>query len=590
MHKALAVLFCISVFSATVSAEERGIRLSVKTRNDTVVPLYAGYKALVIGVGDYHKGWPKLPNPPKDAREVAGALTKVGFSEEHIEVISDPSSVQLKDAFSRLVRQGTDEHHAVFIYFAGHGYTLKQADGTALGFIVPADAPDPDEDMVGFLERAVSMRDIETYAQLIRSRHVLMMFDSCFSGALFTVMRGKPSPFIEEKISQPVRQFITAGQENEGVPDKSVFKEVFIEGVQEGYADLNRDGYVTGEELGAYLQEQVVNYSNKMQHPQFGKINNPRLDKGDFVFSPAMAAEAPAVTVKGAPVEPPVKGMQESAKETPAIDRTDTTQAFSGYAEPAEGAGFILVKGGCYSMGDVFGGGEADEGPVHEVCVKDFSLGKYEVTVGEFRKFVNATGFRTDAEKGGGCLVWTGRKYDKDSGRTWQNPGFAQSDRHPVVCVSWNDAQAYAEWLSGKTGRAHRFPTEAEWEYAARGGGRKQKWAGTDHEADLGAYAWFADSGEGLPQPVGRKKPNSLGLYDMSGNVWEFVQDWYDENHYRQAARENPGGPARGEYKVIRGGSSRSPASALRTAKRYWDRPDYRSPNDGFRLVMGGDQ
>ena len=134
------------------------------------------------------------------------------------------------------------------------------------------------------MEKAVSMRQVETVARRIMSKHVLMMFDSCFSGALFQITRAKPSPFIEEKVAKPVRLFVTAGNENEQVPDKSQFKTVFLQAVQEGYADRNKDGYITGQEMGAYLQEKVINYSRKGQHPQYGKINNPKLDKGDFVF------------------------------------------------------------------------------------------------------------------------------------------------------------------------------------------------------------------------------------------------------------------------------------------------------------------
>jgi hypothetical protein len=133
-----------------------------------------------------------------------------------------------------------------------------------LGYIVPVDAPRPAKDEIGFMRRAIDMRQIETVAKRIRSKHVLMVFDSCFSGAIFTMVRAAPSEYIEEKIAAPVREFITAGRENEQVPDRS--------------------GYVTGEELGAYLEENVINYSRKAQHPQFGKINNPKLDKGDFVF------------------------------------------------------------------------------------------------------------------------------------------------------------------------------------------------------------------------------------------------------------------------------------------------------------------
>ncbi|MCP4996404.1 MAG: SUMF1/EgtB/PvdO family nonheme iron enzyme, partial [Gammaproteobacteria bacterium] len=147
------------------------------------------------------------------------------------------------------------------------------------------------------------------------------------------------------------------------------------------------------------------------------------------------------------------------------------------YKEPATGMEFVLVKGGCYDMGDTFGDGDDNEKPVHEVCVDGFYIGKYEVTVGEFRRFVNETGYRTDADTGGGMYVWTGNKWEKESGRGWRSPGFSQTDNHPVVGVSWNDAQKYINWLNRKSGKSYRLPTEAEWEYAARSGGKRYKYS-----------------------------------------------------------------------------------------------------------------
>ncbi len=146
----------------------------------------------------------------------------------------------------------------------------------------------------------------------------------------------------------------------------------------------------------------------------------------------------------------------------------DKNQAFS---DPTTGMEFVSVPGGCFRMGDSFGDGEPDEYPVHEVCVDGFSMGKYPVTVGEFRKFVNDTGYRTEAEKGGGCFtVQPDGKWPKTPSANWKNPGFSQADRHPAVCISWNDTNEFSKWLSRKGGRAYRLPTEAEWEYAARAG------------------------------------------------------------------------------------------------------------------------
>ena len=281
------ILLMLFFLTYTLHADTRGVDIKVRTKTGKLIPLYSDYYALIVGAGDYQKGWPKLPNPANDARDVANALKAIGFKLEKIKLLSDPTSEQLKQAFDNLVEIGKDKDKAILFYFAGHGYTLKQADDKPLGYIVPVDTPDPESDESGFRKKAISMRQIEEYNQLIKSKHVLMVFDSCFSGSLFNLVREKPTPYIEEKISYPVRQFITAGTENEKVPDRSVFKEVFVKALKNGFGDLNKDGYVTGEELGYYLQENVVNYSNKRQHPQFGKINNPKLDMGDFVFQVA---------------------------------------------------------------------------------------------------------------------------------------------------------------------------------------------------------------------------------------------------------------------------------------------------------------
>lgn len=273
-----------------------GIEVKAGRGGSKKVRLYSGYHALVIGVSDYRKGWPRLPNPVKDAKEIAALLTKRGFK---VDLVLDPTWAQLRKAFNNLIiGPGRNKETGVLVWFSGHGHTLAEADGSKLGYIVPVDAPDPNRDEFGFMEKAISMRFVETVARRIMAKHVLMAFDSCFSGAIFRTTRAIPPPFIEEKVQKPVRQFITAGNENEKVPDQSFFKEVFVQGIQDRFADRNKDGYVTGQELGAYLQEQVVNYSDKTQHPQYGKINNPKLDKGDFVFVLESATASAPQTIR----------------------------------------------------------------------------------------------------------------------------------------------------------------------------------------------------------------------------------------------------------------------------------------------------
>ncbi len=261
---------------------------------------------------------------------------------------------------------------------------------------------------------------------------------------------------------------------------------------------------------------------------------------------------------------------------------------------------FVFVKGGCFKMGDLWGDGRADERPVHEVCVDDFYISKYEVTVGEFREFVEDTGYVTEAERKDECWGWTGKGWKKSRDLYWNNSGFSQTDRHPVVCVSWNDAQAFIEWKRDKMGMDFRLPTEAEWEYAARSGGKREKWAGTNSRAELYRYANFCDSscdlkwktsnqddGYRFTAPVGSFKPNGLGLYDMSGNVYEWVEDWYDKDYYKRSPRDNPRGPDSGSDRVHRGGSWFDFPSVLRSYYRSHDTPSDSNNFMGFRLVVG---
>jgi formylglycine-generating enzyme required for sulfatase activity len=252
-------------------------------------------------------------------------------------------------------------------------------------------------------------------------------------------------------------------------------------------------------------------------------------------------------------------------------------------------------------MGDTFGDGDSDERPVHEVCVGDFYLGKYEVTVGQFRQFVSATGYRTEAEREGWAYALTDRGWAKVKDRNWKNPGFSQTDQHPVVCVSWNDAQAFLDWLKQKMGKSFRLPTEAEWEYAARSGGKncKYSWGNGSPSDNIGdesikrAYPKLVQKyWEGYDDtfvftaPVGSFSPNELGLYDMGGNVAEWCQDWYAKDYYTSSPKNNPAGPDSGEYRPVRGGSWGSGPRLVRAALRDWAGPSDRVVYVGFRVAL----
>lgn len=264
-----------------------------------------------------------------------------------------------------------------------------------------------------------------------------------------------------------------------------------------------------------------------------------------------------------------------------AKDQSDIQKRTDPYKEPTTGIEFIPVKGGCFQMGDFGNNFSLNEKPVHDVCVSDFYIGKFDVTRGVFRKFVDDTGYRTEAERYGGCQIFDGN-LKTNPAASWHSTRFSQDDDHPVVCVSRDDAVAFAEWLSDKSGKTYRLPTEAEWEYAARSGGKHEKYAGGD---DIEMFAWYDKNSGNKTHPVGQKKGNGLGLYDMSGNVSQWTADRYDENYYRDSPKDNPEGPSSGPNFVYRGGNWHDIPTSPRTSRRSFHRPDFRSTFLGFRLA-----
>lgn len=272
--------------------------INLPVGNSETIELYANSYALVIGVSDYEH-WPDLPGVEKDIKAVSKSLKKHGFK-----VISllNPTRAGFDKAMRNFIGDyGQNPENRLITYYAGHGHTLKTARGRELGYIVPADAPLPKDGTGAFKKKAISMLEIEIFAKQIESKHAMFTFDSCFSGSLFEITRAVPDT-ISLKTSEPVRQFITAGSAEQTVPDKSIFRNQFVAGL-EGDADVNKDGFITGTELAQYIEESVTNYSHRAQTPQYGKIRDPYLDKGDFVFiNPKMEitinvpGKTPAVT------------------------------------------------------------------------------------------------------------------------------------------------------------------------------------------------------------------------------------------------------------------------------------------------------
>jgi formylglycine-generating enzyme required for sulfatase activity len=215
---------------------------------------------------------------------------------------------------------------------------------------------------------------------------------------------------------------------------------------------------------------------------------------------------------------------------------------------------FILIPAGTFQMGSNYG--DDDEKPIHEVTIsQSFYMGKFEVTQKQWKAVMG------------------------------NNPSKVKGDELPVEQVSWNDVQEFIKKLNQKEGwNRYRLPTEAEWEYAARAESNK-KWHFGDDERQLGEYAWYSANSNSQTHPVGKKKPNLFGLYDIHGNVWEWVQDLYGNDYYDNSPKTDPTGSSSGSFRVIRSGGWNGDAGYARSANRNYIIPRSRSGNIGFRLV-----
>ena len=717
----IAIVFCsAAIFIGAPDLfpqTTRGMKISVRTKTGEEIELYKASYALIVGNGNYRNGWDPLPGATRDVQEVAAALKTHGFN---VTLKTDLTKDKFEDAFETFVQNGKNEDARLLFYYAGHGYTEELADGEHLGYLVMVDAPFPKNgDIDG--SKSVDMESLVTQSRRMQSRHVLFVFDSCFSGTILNARSQIPPPYVSNNVKYPVRQFITAGRADEIVPDHSVFKEAFLNLVKGIAPEPIEDGYITGAELGLYLKTEVPKY-NRGQNPQYGKINNPKLNQGDFVF--VLPREAPpppgdalstiatlnvTSTPSGATVyldgivigKTPMRGYQidtgvrrvkkveiqlalsgyrnhvrqamlkggqnvpltirllklEVPKPLPTLAtlqvtstpsgasvyldgtavgktplygfevETGTTREkrveigveFPGYNSQVRGVTLkggqevpwdvqlekqarpqaaampaptemVLISAGEFQMGSNDSQAHDDEKPVHTVYVDAFHIDKYEVTNAQFKAFVDANPqWRKNRiprgyHDGAYLSHWNGNDYPSGKGN------------YPIKYVSWYAAMAYAQW-AGK-----RLPTEAEWEKAARGGlvGKTYPWGNAIHSANYGSQ------GVKTTLPVGRYAPNGYGLYDMTGNVWEWCLDAYKKYFYARSQHQNPlaGETTLREVmtnyqnvttsRVLRGGSWGSSARDSRVSNRTRNTPSGTSFNIGFRcaraVTQGGQE
>ena len=482
----------------------------------------------------------------------------------------------------------------VLIYFSGHG-KLNPAGQLCLATA--------NTKLRALGSTSIPAGSIKSYFDHSASRKKILLLDCCYSGAV-----GKD--FIKGGVGEQL-QLMSRGQgtfimtastgievavEKEG-DTYGLFTKHLVQGIRSGEADKDEDGFVDMQELYEYVHEKVrgegaqepmkwdLHAKGKLVIARSGKSSGEkqlreaksilfrlaaeeRLTES-IVFEAVKLLTLPKqeMTVKdqecsllvrqliNAKINPPVFIEQwtracliyhSSGKTTkPEEQRTviipveqelkvpvassaqasrPTPQQGDTIQDEITGMELVYIPAGCFMMGSPPGEKDRDddEGPVHEVCVDGFWMGKYEVTQGQWKKIMG------------------------------DNPAkFQKGDKYPVEQVSWEDAQKFITELNKKSGEKYRLPTEAEWEYAARAGA-SYKYSGGD---DLDAVAWYDGNSGNTTHPVGQKKANAFGVYDMSGNVWEWCADWYDGKYYASSPQDNPTGPDSGTRRVLRGGS-----------------------------------
>jgi hypothetical protein len=279
MNKIFYIFFLLIIgLNPLVFSQTR--TLSVVSKNKTVIEMpYKQSYALLIGISKYTNGWSNIETIPNELEKLEEVLTAQGF---HITKIMNPKGYELFQSYERFVdAYGYDPNNRLLFVYSGHGYSTN---GGEKGYLVPSDAPNPSINLRAFKRQAMNIGRLLTLSREMESTHALFLFDSCFSGTIFKTKGLSTYPkYIQKSLAKPVRQFITSGSADEEVPAISSFMPMLRDGIQ-GDADLNKDHYVTGSELGIFLMQNLPNYEN--QTPQYGKIKDYRLSQGDFVFFP----------------------------------------------------------------------------------------------------------------------------------------------------------------------------------------------------------------------------------------------------------------------------------------------------------------
>ncbi len=497
--------------------------------------------ALVVGNAKYPNN--PLANPANDARDVAAALRTAGFT---VTEKYDRSYDDLNNLITDFSRSITDPDAVALFYYAGHGVQYNNQN-----YLVPIDAEITDEDQINW--KCVPLENVTNKMQNAGNRLNIIILDACRafpvvrrSRALQTGLTNMETGSIPELIiAYATAPGSVADDRSEG--KNGLFTSCLLRNLRIPGYDVHKVFLETRKE--------VAQRTNRKQVPGVSDFVTT-----DFYFLPALPG--PITDTDG-------DGIPDTADKCPLQKGTLT---YGGCPEPADKMDLVLVPGGTFNMGCTSEQQDCgdDEKPGHSVTVNDFYIGQYEVTQQQWRAVMGSNPPE---------LVFKG------------------CDMCPVERVSWDEVQDFIAKLNQQTGQQYRLPTEAEWEYAARGGGKAVLFGNGKNVIDPKEINFNArtDSkksysvvGEYRAKtiPVGSlHSPNALGLHDMSGNVWEWCGDWYAADYYENSPSSNPVGPTSGSYRVLRGGSLNDVPQGCRAALRSGLAPGVRSGNVGFRLA-----
>ena len=340
---------------------------------------------------------------------------------------------------------------------------------------------------------------------------------------------------------------------------------------------------VRGEslEVGKEVKEETIDKEEKKEEKEEIKEEAPKKKRSFFT-------DAQLESIRKSNEEIKEKQIDKSTPKESLRLPTGQASAEESITEVKEveigGIKLICIPAGEFMMGSPEAEGFSCEHPQHKVYLDAYCIGKYQVTNKEYSEFLNNYGKDTD-DNGNKMIYDSNEMYpgrynwglNKESGIWKPVPGY---EDYPVIYVTWYGANQYCKWLSKKTGKNFRLPTEAEWERAARGG-ESYKYSGSN---DLNSVGWYWANADKKTHPIGEKKSNGYGIFDMSGNVREWCRDWYDGNYYKNSPKSNPKGPSSGSSRVFRGGSWFGDADFCRCAFRYSNAPSFSFDNLGFRL------